>query len=269
MSTLPRTVNLQAEGEEYYSPSTKQIPDKGFGNCSNVPRCTGTAQHINTEDAESPSPGASSKNRIAIKCFPIRVIPIPIPVGEMNFDSVMQPFLRPESSGHLLWSSGPSKGQEAVCMNVSHQSDTKDPHTCHQHTLNQSPKSPILYTAQMEHGKVNSELREEPWHVACATGDSASSSICYGSAGHHHIDSNGLGRIFNGSNGNISHVAAELRNQEEKKSADLYRLNQREAALNKFRLKRKERCYEKKVQICYAPLKTFMSELSMISVSVY
>ena len=261
MSPLSRTVNLQAEGEEYYSLSTKQIPDKGFGNCSNVPRCTGTTQHINTEDAESLSPGASSQKGIAVKCSPIRVIPIPIPVEGMNFDTsagyhrVTQPFLCSESSGHILWSSSTSKGQEDVCMNTSYQSDTKKSHICHQHPLNQLPKSPVLYSAQIEHGRVNTELTEEPWHVASVTGDSASSSICYGNAGH--IDSNGLGNNGKIRATNISHVAAELRNQEQKKSADLYRLNQREAALNKFRLKRKDRCYEKKVYK-YAPLKTFI-----------
>lgn len=56
--------------------------------------------------------------------------------------------------------------------------------------------------------------------------------------------------ICNGSstNGNNTSTNVSYSDRVEKKEADLCRLTQREVALNKFRLKRKERCFEKKVR---------------------
>ncbi|CAK9158244.1 unnamed protein product [Ilex paraguariensis] len=92
------------------------------------------------------------------------------------------------------------------------------------------------------------ESLEDRAHFSSATDQSVSSSFCNGDVSH-------LNSIGCGSNGNINPVSAnrdtsECGNEEGFVFPDgkSHRSTQREAALTKFRLKRKERCYEKKVR---------------------
>lgn len=248
------TTNAQADGEEDLSPCIKRIPDEALGDSRNVPRCNGTVEDVNTIDAESPSFGTSGQNGIAIRCSPVRVLPVPIHIGGLNFDRsaessghLLNP--RTDSSGHFLWSTSQSVRQEAIASNASHQTDAEDSSSTSHHQ-----KSSVVPSAEDEHQKASMGKRREPDHVPSAAGDNAGSSICQVTASH--FD----GRISNKescdisktnmpkgnvSTTNVSHAKPELRSEEQE-----YRL-QREAALNKFRLKRKERCFEKKVhKIC-------------------
>lgn len=246
MSPMSRTTNAQADNEEYLGPSMKIIPDNAFE----------TVQHVNRTDTESPRFGAPSQNGIAIKCSPIRVVPVPFAVGDTNLDrnvgyhTVMQPVVYPESLGHFMWSTSESRGQEAIDMNATHNSGMKDLISSHHQPHNLVPHNADISSADHDHGILNVEPRDEPWHVASVTQNIPDSSACQGNASH--IDSSASHeRISNEGNGdinttNVSHVTSDLQNQGEKKPADLHRL-QREAALIKFRLKRKERCFEKKV----------------------
>ncbi|KAK2637520.1 hypothetical protein Ddye_032312 [Dipteronia dyeriana] len=93
---------------------------------------------------------------------------------------------------------------------------------------------------------------EDRGHISTATDQSASSSFCNGAISR--LNSMGYGSTC-GSNSNVDQgavvrLAAESKNEEGllPSSGNSHRSIQREAALNKFRLKRKDRCYEKKVR---------------------
>ncbi|CAL0327520.1 unnamed protein product [Lupinus luteus] len=95
-----------------------------------------------------------------------------------------------------------------------------------------------------------SENAEDQGRISPANDQSVSSSFCNGNARHPNNISYGSKC---GSSSNFDQVAS-LRSASEGKNEDLtnngssHRSTLREAALNKFRLKRKERCYEKKVR---------------------
>nr|KYP38611.1 Two-component response regulator-like PRR95 [Cajanus cajan] len=103
----------------------------------------------------------------------------------------------------------------------------------------------IVYT--QEH---KSEHAEDRGHISPTTDQSVSSSFCNGNASH--LNSIGYGSNC-GSSSNVEQVttvmaASEAKNEDLTNNGNSHRSIQREAALNKFRLKRKERCYEKKVR---------------------
>ncbi|KAH1112734.1 hypothetical protein AAZX31_04G209300 [Glycine max] len=103
----------------------------------------------------------------------------------------------------------------------------------------------IVYT--QEH---KSEHAEDRGHISPTTDQSVSSSFCNGNASH--LNSIGYGSNC-GSSSNVDQVntvwaASEGKHEDLTNNANSHRSIQREAALNKFRLKRKERCYEKKVR---------------------
>ncbi|KAG5031605.1 hypothetical protein JHK82_015207 [Glycine max] len=103
----------------------------------------------------------------------------------------------------------------------------------------------IVYT--QEH---KSENAEDQGHISPTTDQSVSSSFCNGNASH--LNSIGYGSNC-GSSSNVDQVntvwaASEGKHKDLTSNANSHRSIQREAALNKFRLKRKERCYEKKVR---------------------
>ncbi|XP_038874792.1 two-component response regulator-like APRR3 isoform X1 [Benincasa hispida] len=92
---------------------------------------------------------------------------------------------------------------------------------------------------------------ENQGHISPTTDHSANSNVCGGNTTH--IGSVGYPSTC-GSNSNVDRVGAarvtsESRNEEALFcGGDSHRSSQREAALTKFRLKRKDRCYEKKVR---------------------
>lgn len=92
---------------------------------------------------------------------------------------------------------------------------------------------------------------EDRGHISPATDQSASSSFCNGAVSR--LNSMGYGSAC-GSNSNVDQVTAARAAAESKNEEGLFPSNgnlrsiQREAALNKFRLKRKDRCYDKKVR---------------------
>lgn len=98
------------------------------------------------------------------------------------------------------------------------------------------------------------ESAENQGHISPTTDHSANSSLC-GGGNATHIRTVGYASTC-GSNSNvdrvgISRVTSESKNEEAlfSQGVDFHRSSQREAALTKFRLKRKDRCYEKKVLV--------------------
>ncbi|KAK7317073.1 hypothetical protein RJT34_00998 [Clitoria ternatea] len=94
------------------------------------------------------------------------------------------------------------------------------------------------------------EHAEDRGHISPATDQSVSSSFCNGNMSH--LNSVGYGSNC-GSSNNVDQVStvratSEGKNEDLTNNVSSHRSIQREAALNKFRMKRKERCYEKKVR---------------------
>ncbi|CAJ1950551.1 unnamed protein product [Sphenostylis stenocarpa] len=94
-------------------------------------------------------------------------------------------------------------------------------------------------------------------HDSPAADHSAGNSICHDAA--NHINNSAYGSMDSGNDGNATSAIGSKNNPEGFsdnvyhnydgfRAIDSHRSSQREAALNKFRLKRKERCFEKKVR---------------------
>lgn len=181
---------------------------------------------------------------------------LPIPVKGVRFNdlcaaygSVLPPVFRTQSGPPSMPSSvvllEPNFQVNAFYRsNVKENSSEQQRHEPHGPNGNSTPNQ-IVYA--QEH---RSERAEDRGLISPANDQSGSSSFCNGNAGH----LNSIGHGSNcGSSSNVDQVAtiwgaaSEGKNEDLTNSGYSHRSIQREAALNKFRLKRKERCYEKKV----------------------
>ncbi|CAK9141577.1 unnamed protein product [Ilex paraguariensis] len=177
----------------------------------------------------------------------------PVPVRGMRFEnlqtaygSVMSPIFCTQSGLSPTPSPGSASNPEASFqMNPFHpfNAATRNPQQLY-HLMDQKANNINEQIEQKQLHKL--ETLEDTAHLSSATDQSASSSFCNGSVSH-------LNSIGCTSNGDANPVLA-IRDASECGNEDLtiqdgncQRSIQREAALTKFRLKRKDRCYEKKV----------------------
>ncbi|XP_031393059.1 two-component response regulator-like APRR5 isoform X2 [Punica granatum] len=187
---------------------------------------------------------------------PQQLLPAPIPVRGLRFENLSTEYSSMYPQAYCAQSGpspvpSPSEGaqrepflrvdsfQQSTCENntLERVRDTPDPNVCN--SSNQS--------RQNQNHDFKFDSVEDRGHISPATDKSASSSLCNGGA-LTHLHSMDCGSIC-GSNGNVNQVpitrhAGESRPVEESSQRSI----QREAALAKFRLKRKDRCYEKKVR---------------------
>lgn len=184
---------------------------------------------------------------------------LPIPVKGVRFNdlctaygSVLPPMFRRESGPPSVPS--PSSVvllEPAFQVNAFYQSNVKE-NSSEQHYESRGPNgkgAPNHMVYKQEH---KSEHAEDRGHISPTTDQSVSSSFCNGNASH--LNSMGYGSNC-GSSSNVDQLpivraASEGKNEDVANNASSHRSIQREAALNKFRMKRKERCYEKKVRQC-------------------
>lgn len=123
----------------------------------------------------------------------------------------------------------------------------------------QSDETTINSVDQNTHHQNTTELVEELRHGSPAAGHSTSSSMCNSIADHN--NSSAYGSFCSRNDGNATVVVASEKAMfpeslndgghslhDRFRGMDSHRSSQREAALIKFRLKRKDRCYEKKVR---------------------
>ncbi|KAJ8460248.1 hypothetical protein OPV22_033174 [Ensete ventricosum] len=212
----------------------------------------------NLEEIKSSDMGSSVQDGMAVQCTPLRVIPFPLPVGSMSsssgYGTVMQQMFYPQS-GHPFWSMNPSIWQEATIQtNSSIQPCQKN---CNPVQCDLPDEENAISSCYPSAGKQEEHMQlDEQRQVSSAAGESGSSSICNGSR---NFKSSECGSVLSGTTGHTSatHVFRPItvtRNDESKLTCDgstpedCHLLTQREIALNKFRLKRKERCFEKKVR---------------------
>ncbi|KAG8050455.1 hypothetical protein GUJ93_ZPchr0009g569 [Zizania palustris] len=212
--------------------------------------CNISASHVDLAnkngDSTTPSQDMSETHQP-----PIRVVPFPVPVEGLTFDG--QPFWNgaPVASHFYphsappIWNSKTSTWQGATTQATSPQQngpkdmDTKQVQNAEEQTARSERN------ANRKHLRIEIPTDDTP-HVSPTTGESGSStvldsarktvsgSVC-DSSSNHMIDATEPSHAVNGVAENPSTEGSR-------------HLSQREAALNKFRLKRKDRCFDKKVR---------------------
>uniref|UniRef100_A0A1D1Z271 Two-component response regulator-like PRR95 n=1 Tax=Anthurium amnicola TaxID=1678845 RepID=A0A1D1Z271_9ARAE len=229
---------------------------------STTSQCNSSALNMNLEDTDSPNFCLSNQEGTD-PCSNLGLLPFPVPIAGITYDglcpdygSVMRPIFYTES-GLPVWSLN-SSNQEAARASLSNKSDEE---IINSHPHNQNAEKQV-YEAERE-DDLNAKSLEEKQHISPVTAQSGSSSLCNGSRSH--LNSNGCGSVCDGSNGNLKAIyngsPTNVSRSNIKcangngfftcdgiKPANFQLSTQREAALNKFRLKRKDRCYEKKVR---------------------
>ena len=202
--------------------------------------------------------GELTQTKVAASCTQQRVFPVPVPVKGIRlnnlcdgYNSVIPPFFCAQSSSSPMPSPSSANQQEpAFRMNLFHHSSFE---TISSRQLYDRLVSNTNQSNQPLH-KLDRKLDsiEDREHISPTTDQSASSSLCNGSLS----QLNGIAYGSTGaSNDNVDEVAI-VQDSTESKNDDSFPSPggnshcsiQREAALTKFRLKRKDRCYEKKVQ---------------------
>lgn len=198
--------------------------------------------------------GQSKESEVATSCSQQRVFPVAVPVKGIRinnlctgFGSVLPPMFCTQSGPSPTPSPSSVAQQEpSFQMNILYRSNLENNNFEQQYDpVRQNTNDAVNQTIQKQEHKL--DPLENRGHISPTTDQSASSSVCNGGVSHH----NSIGY---GSNSNVDHVnfvgASESKNEEGffPQNGSSHRSIQREVALAKFRLKRKERCYEKKVR---------------------
>lgn len=242
-STSPSTCNQQKEQK---SNSDKQLSSHNFDYNSDTHWPT-----MSSQKQVDLAISQSGESDVRFSCHQPRLLPAPIPVRGVRFDWVSSSYgsLIPQVFSTQL-------GQSPVQTpgSVSHQEASFGVNAIYQ--LNHQPGNQQQFSGIMTQNTSDTmdqnENNEGPkvedlGHVSSATDQSANSSFCNGTVNHLHS-------LCCGSNEKIDPAA--FRSTAECGSEEAFRVQdgnsirsiQREAALTKFRLKRKERCFEKKVR---------------------
>ncbi|KAJ4830890.1 hypothetical protein Tsubulata_011114 [Turnera subulata] len=219
-------------------------------------------------DAPVPSPSTQrsivtlAKNQMKesqiAACSQQRVLPIQIPVKGITFNNLCSgyssefPQISCKQSGTTPRLSPSSANQPEPSFQVNQ--FTQSNFECNYGQLLDRLGKNINHSTSPAHQKQEDKMDtlEDLGHISPATDQSATNSFCNGAVSHH-FNNTGYGSAC-GSNSNVDQVAG-VRTATESNSesgfthtTNSHRSVQREAALNKFRMKRKDRCYEKKVR---------------------
>ncbi|KAF3432738.1 hypothetical protein FNV43_RR23840 [Rhamnella rubrinervis] len=201
--------------------------------------------------------GQSNNSEIVTFCPQQRVFPVPVPAKGARFNnictgngSVIPSVFCSQSSQPSMLSPGSTAQQESTFLfNKFYQKNlemSKSEQVYDSHCQN----SDFAADQNMHRQEQNLDSLEDRGLISSATDQSATSSFCNGTASH--LNSIGYGSAC-GSNSNIDQISvvrttSDSKNEESflTPNGNSYRSIQREAALTKFRMKRKDRCYEKK-----------------------
>uniref|UniRef100_A0A1D1XZS7 Two-component response regulator-like PRR95 n=2 Tax=Anthurium amnicola TaxID=1678845 RepID=A0A1D1XZS7_9ARAE len=225
---------------------------------SNTSKCIGGPLQMFIEDGDSPVGGLSNQlGRVPGSHHEPFPVPVPmIPAAYTGLLSSCSPVIRPifyTQSVTPMWSSEPTYN-ETIHSSLSHQSDPESLNSGENHDPHGQNIQKQLHQ-QLKENVCSSESLKEKSHVSSVTGQSRNGDVLNGSGSR--LNSSACRGACDGSSGNftasnISRSTVESTDRSSSfggtKPADFRHLVQREAALNKFRLKRKERCYEKKVR---------------------
>lgn len=213
--------------------------------------------HVSSNDKENPPRDMCADRSIALRHPPYGFLPLPIPVGAVpchnlwgGFGTIMQPVFYPDTS--LAPHNSSVFGKPIIPIHHY-------PSSHHSSHLIKHPLSLDLPGCEETHGPLHRrqaiDITEpgEPRELSCIPTEQAYQS---GSCGHDVLKgsgSNGSGETADGADGAGTPAAAlESGNESGVQNCNGRGLDcdrsRREAALLKFRMKRKERCFEKKVR---------------------
>lgn len=227
-------------------------PVSSFGNAGDAQLCSTSATHVDPENKNGNS-AAPSQDKTHATCHPIRVVPLPAPVGGLTFDgqpfwsgALVAPLLYPQA-GPPIWNSRTPVSQEADTQATSSQQKCQqnDPTEMDSQQTETTQQQEVLPPpiANEKHLHVEIPLDNNPQHVSPMTGESGSSTV---------LNNSGSGSACGSSSNRITTPTEQCNASdsapENPSMESSHHLSQREIALNKFRLKRKERCFEKKVR---------------------
>lgn len=259
---VPSSMNF-TDPQQCHS-NTLQPANEDPGNVLDNSQCSGVEE--NNIEQDNPLVEPSGQNKMVFSCPQLGIIPVPIPFSSVPLDGLChddKPLVQPMFYKHPAappgappWSTDSTTSpQDAMHAYSSHQSNPRihnSDNDHHSHNKKNADKSGYQSGKMQEK---NFESREDPKHVSSATiGQTGSSSLCNGNRSN--LKSSGFGSACDGSNRNVSVDAATSESGSNRgvfssdgsKMIDHQRVSQREAALTKFRMKRKDRCYEKRVR---------------------
>ncbi|XP_048531153.1 two-component response regulator-like PRR95 [Triticum urartu] len=232
-------------------------PISSFGNAGDAQPCSTSATRVDLENknGDSAAPFADKADPI---CHPIRVVALPVPVGGLTFDgqpfwsgAPVAPLLYPQS-GPPIWNSRTPVSQEVDTQATSSQQNDLAEMDCQQTESTQRQEVLPPPTANEKHLHVEIPSDSNPQQVSPMAGESVSgsSTVLNNSLNN---SGNALSGSACGSSSNRMATPTEQCNASDSATENpsmegSHQLSQREIALNKFRLKRKERCFEKKVR---------------------
>lgn len=243
--TSPSTCNQQ---NDHRTDSDKQLPNHTVNYTSD----THEQMIISPKDIHFAA-GQLGEAEIQFSSHQQRLVPAPIPVrgiGYRNLSNAYGSFVSPVFCPHSSSSPMPSPGS------VSHQEPSYQVNSFHsvnhqtgdsQQFRDSTNQTANDATDNRENKEVH-KLESAEWgHLSSPTDRSANSSFCNGNLTHLH----NLGDGSNGRIDTVQYMSSECENEEALRirEGNSLRSVQREAALTKFRLKRKERCFEKKVTL--------------------
>ncbi|CAM0952621.1 unnamed protein product [Alopecurus aequalis] len=225
-------------------------PASSFGNVGDAQPCSTSARQAELENKNGDS-AAASQDKMDTARTPIRAVPFPVPAAGLTFDGLpfwsrapVAPLLYPQS-GPPIWNSETQMSQEGSTQATSfqHNGPTEMDSQQTENAEGQEVVPPTNANEKHLHVEIPSV---NPRHVSPVTGESGSSTVMNNSG-------NALSGSACGSSTNPITSPTEACNAvngapENPGMEGSHQLSLREVALNKFRLKRKERCFEKKVR---------------------
>lgn len=234
--------------------------EKNFSNILTACNSYTPAATLSTQrSVNSLATGHSKQSELAVSYPQQRPCPVPVSVKGMNPNNISTsygsvPHVFCAKSGLSPMSSPNSASQREPTFQMNPMHSSKAEHNNCMGIFDHFGENAVNSTNQAMH-KLDHKLDslEDRGHISPATDQSASSSFCNGAVSR--LNSMGYGSAC-GSNSNVDQVTAGRAAADSKNEEGLFPSNgnlrsiQREAALNKFRLKRKDRCYDKKVNNC-------------------
>ncbi|KAL5538107.1 hypothetical protein UlMin_045295 [Ulmus minor] len=205
----------------------------------------------------TPATGQSYHSEVATFCPQQRVFPIPIPVKGVRvnnpcagYGSVLPSLFCSQTGSSPMVSRSSVAQQDSSFLNMFYQTNLEKNKTEQTYVPSQNTNNDTVQSMVNQEQKLDS--LEDRGHISPTPDQSASSSFCNGDASH--LNNIGYGSAC-GSNSNVDQVAMVCSASESKNEESCFTYNgyshrsiQREAALTKFRMKRKDRCFEKKVR---------------------